>query len=52
MIEHFQVRDIARTNNVSINSKAYEAIETAVNNGAIGRTNEIASAENEKKDVF
>lgn len=52
MIEHFQARDIAKTNNVSTNSKAYEAIETAVNNGAIGRAKEIASAEKEKKDVF
>lgn len=52
MIEYFQARDIAKTNNVSTNSKAYEAIETAVNNGAIGRAKEIASAEKEKKDVF
>lgn len=52
MIEYFQARDIAKTNNVSTNSKAYEAIETAVSNGAIGRAKEIASAEKEKKDVF
>ena len=52
MIKHFQARDIAKSNNVSTNSKAYEAIQDAVNNGNVSEASNIASQEKEKKDTF